>query len=112
MAWMRFTSGRLESRYRYSKDLVYNTFPWPSPSDGQKSKIEQTGKNILEARSHFPDWTLAELYDDLMMPIELRQAHQENDAAVEDAYGTSWSSESACVEDLLRRYQLLINGLN
>ena len=86
MAWMRAVCGRLEMRYRYSKDVVYNNFPWPTPTDAQKAKIEQTAQAILDARALYPDSSLADLYDETTMPQELRKAHQQNDKAVMVAY--------------------------
>ena len=77
MAWMRAVCGRLKSDYRYSKDVVYNNFPWPTPTDAQKAKIEQTAQAILDARALYPDSSLADLYDDLTMPPELRKAPPE-----------------------------------
>ena len=109
MAWMRAVCGRLKSDYRYSKDVVYNNFPWPTPTDEQKSRIEQTAQAILDARELYPDCSLADLYDEATMPPELRKAHQQNDKAVMQAYGF-WgklNSESACVAELMRMYQLL-----
>ena len=79
MAWMRAVCGRLEMRYRYSKDVVYNNFPWPTPTDEQKARIEQTAQAILDARNLYPDCSLADLYDEATMPPELRKAHQQND---------------------------------
>ena len=107
MAWMRAVCGRLEMRYRYSKDIVYNNFPWPDPTPEQKAKIEQTAQAILDARALYPDCSLADLYDDLTMPPELRKAHQDNDKAVMQAYGF-WgklNTESACVAELMKMYQ-------
>ena len=107
MAWMRAVCGRLKSDYRYSKDVVYNNFPWPTPTDEQKSRIEQTAQAILDARALYPDCSLADLYDEATMPPELRKAHQQNDKAVMQAYGF-WgklNSESACVAELMRMYQ-------
>lgn len=112
MAWMRAVCGRLEMRYRYSKDVVYNNFPWPSPTDAQKAKIEQTAQAILDARALYPDASLADLYDETTMPPELRRAHQQNDRAVMAAYGF-WgklNSESACVAELMKLYQKLTNS--
>ena len=86
-AWMRVTCGRMKSDYRYGGDLVYNNFPWPNPTDEQRAKIEQTAQAILDARAKYPDSSLADLYDELTMPIELRKAHQDNDRAVMQAYG-------------------------
>ena len=106
MAWMRVVCGRLKSDYRYSKDIVYNNFPWPDVTDEQKAKIEQTAQAILEARAKYPDSSLADLYDEVAMPPELRKAHQENDRAVMAAYGFSTKmSESECVAELFKRYQ-------
>ena len=82
MAWMRAVCGRLKSDYRYSKDVVYNNFPWPTLTDAQKAKIEQTAQAILDARALYPDCSLADLYDEIAMPPELRKAHQQNDRAV------------------------------
>lgn len=109
MAWMRAVCGRLKSDYRYSKDIVYNNFPWPTPTEEQKTKIEQTAQEILDARALYPDSSLADLYDELTMPVELRRAHQHNDKAVMQAYGF-WSklnSESECVAELMKMYQEL-----
>ena len=109
MAWMRAVCGRLKSDYRYSKDVVYNNFPWPTPTDAQKAKIEQTAQAILDARALYLDASLADLYDETTMPPELRKAHQQNDKAVMVAYGF-WgklNSEPACVAELMRMYQKL-----
>ncbi|MBP3553069.1 MAG: methylase [Bacteroidaceae bacterium] len=108
MAWMRAVCGRLEMRYRYSKDVVYNNFPWPSPTEQQKGKIEKTAQGILDARALFPDSSLADLYDEAAMPPELRKAHQANDRAVMEAYGfpvKSEFTESKCVAELFKIYQ-------
>jgi hypothetical protein len=108
MAWMRAVCGRLEMRYRYSKDVVYNNFPWPSPTDEQKAKIEKTAQAILDARAKYPDSSLADLYDELTMPVELRKAHQDNDRAVMQAYGfpvKSSFTESQCVAELFKLYK-------
>ena len=107
MAWMRAVCGRLKSDYRYSKDVVYNNFPWPTPTDAQKAKIEQTAQAILDARNLYPDSSLADLYDELTMPPELRKAHQANDRAVMQAYGfdVKTMTESSCVAELMKMYQ-------
>ncbi|MCD8288824.1 MAG: methylase [Prevotella sp.] len=109
MAWMRAVCGRLEMRYRYSKDVVYNNFPWPEPSEEQRRKIESTAQAILDARTRYPDSSLADLYDEVAMPPELRKAHQENDRAVMSAYGfdTRSTTESSCVAALMQLYQAL-----
>lgn len=111
-AWIRTICGRIKSDYRYSKDIVYNNFPWPSPTDAQHTKIEQTAQAILDARALYPDASLADLYDEVTMPPELRKAHQNNDRAVMAAYGITkdspeFKSESACVAMLMRMYQEL-----
>ena len=108
-AWLRTVCGRLKSDYRYSTNIVYNNFPWPSPSAEQIAKIEQTAQEILEARALYPDSSLADLYDELTMPVELRRAHQHNDKAVMQAYGF-WgklNTESECVAELMKMYQNL-----
>lgn len=109
MAWMRAVGGRLKSDYRYSKDVVYNNFPWCNPTDEQKTKIEQTAQAILDARALYPDCSLADLYDELTMPVELRKAHQANDKAVMQAYGFNYKTmtESECVAELMKMYQEL-----
>ena len=112
MAWTRTVCGRLKSDYRYSKDIVYNNFPWHDPTHEQKAKIKQTAQAILDARALYPDCSLADLYDELTMPPELRRAHQANDKAVMQAYGF-WgklNSESACVAALMEMYKDLISG--
>jgi len=108
MAWARAYCGRLKSDYRYSNDIVYNNFPWPTPSDAQKDKVEKTAQAILDARNLYPDCSLADLYDELTMPIELRKAHQANDRAVMEAYGFDPSmTEAQIVAELLKMYQKL-----
>ena len=109
MAWTRAVCGRIKSDYRYSKDVVYNNFPWCSPTAEQKKKIEETAQAILDARALYPDCSLADLYDEVAMPPELRKAHQANDKAVMQAYGF-WgklNTESACVAELMKMYQNL-----
>lgn len=112
MAWMRTVCGRLKSDYRYSKDIVYNNFPWCNPTPEQKARIEQTAQMILDARAKYPDCSLADLYDETVMPPELRKAHQLNDRAVMEAYGF-WgklNTESECVAELMKMYQRLTEG--
>lgn len=111
MAWVRTVCGRLKSDYRYSKDIVYNNFPWCSPTDEQKAAIEQTAQAILDARALYPDSSLADLYDELTMPKELRTAHENNDKAVRAAYGFSAKmSEQEIVAKLMKMYEMLINS--
>lgn len=113
MAWMRMVCGRIKSDYRYSKEVVYNNFPWPTPTEQQKQKIEQTAQAILDARALYPGSSLADLYDELTMPPELRKAHHQNDMAVMQAYGftkgsDAYKSEAACVAELMKLYQKLV----
>ncbi len=108
MAWMRAVCGRLKSDYRYSKDIVYNNFPWPTPTENQKAKIEQSAQSILDARAKYSDSSLADLYDPNLMPYDLLQAHRENDRAVMAAYGFSTKmTESECVAALFSLYSAL-----
>ncbi len=112
MAWMRAICGRIKSDYRYSNDIVYNNFPWPIITEEKKSKIERTAQAILDARAIYTDSSLADLYDEVTMPSELRKAHQENDRAVMQAYGfpvKSTFTESQCVAELFKMYQQLVD---
>ena len=108
MAWTRVVCGRLGEGYRYSP-AIYNNFPWPTPTEEQKAKIEKTAQMILDARALYPDSSLADLYDEITMPVELRKAHQENDKAVMQAYGFNYKimTESECVAELMKLYQKL-----
>lgn len=108
-AWVHTVCGRIKSDFRYSVNMVYNNFPWPTPTDAQKAKIEQTAQAILDARALYPDASLADLYDELTMPPELRTAHQQNDRAVMQTYGFSVRdmTESTCVAALMKMYQQL-----
>ncbi|MCB6441844.1 DNA methyltransferase [Streptococcus salivarius] len=118
MAWMRTVAGRLKSDYRYSAKIVYNNFPWPEVTDSQKEKILKTAQAILDARALYPDSSLADLYDELTMPKELRRAHQANDKAVMEAYGLTkivdgkktWLTESETVARLFELYEQLTNS--
>lgn len=113
MAWMRTVAGRLKSDYRYSAKIVYNNFPWPEVTDEQKEMISKTAQAILDARALYPDCSLADLYDELTMPVELRQAHQANDMLVMRAYGLqkivdgkkTWFTESETVARLFEMYE-------
>lgn len=117
MAWVRLVCGRIKSDYRYSNDVVYNNFPWCNPTEEQKTKIEKTAQGILNARALYPECSLADLYDELTMPPELRKAHQENDKAVMEAYGfrkqdettdkSRWLNESETIAELMKMYQEL-----
>ncbi len=108
-AWVRATAGRLESRYRYSATVVYNNFPWPSPSPSQRARIERSAQEILDVRADFEGWTFATLYNPETMPDELRDAHKLNDMAVALAYGFEGllNDEAAIVAELMRLYKRL-----
>lgn len=112
MAWMRAVCGRLEMRYRYSKDIVYNNFPWPVETFHETSlqtQIEKTAQAILDARALYPDSSLADLYDETLMPPELRRAHRANDEAVMAAYGFDPKMpEQEVVARLFAMYESLI----
>ena len=112
MAWMRAVCGRLKSDYRYSVNIVYNNFPWPTPTEEQRARIEQTAQEILDARALYPECSLADLYDEVTMPPELRRAHQRNDRAVMQAYGFSVKdmTESSCVAALMKLYKQMTEG--
>ena len=107
MAWVRAVCGRIKSDYRYSNDIVYNNFPWCSPTPEQKQSTEQTAQAILNARLLYPDSSLADLYNEVLMPPELRKAHQMNNRAVMQAYGFPIKNftESDCVSALMKLYQ-------
>lgn len=109
MAWTRVVCGYLGTSYRYSANIVYNNFPWPTPTEEQKAAIKKTAQAILDARAIYPDCSLADLYDEIAMPPELRKAHQANDRAVMQAYGfdVKTMTESTCVAELMRMYQTL-----
>lgn len=110
-SWMRAICGRLETRYAYSVTIVYNNFPWPTPTDIQKNKIEETAKAILESREQYPNDSLADLYDDRTMPDKLRKAHEANDMAVMDAYGFRHDiTEAEIVSELFKMYKDLIDA--
>ena len=108
MAWMRVVCGRMKSDYSYSKNIVYNNFPFPTPTEEQKSAIEKTAQGILDARALYPDSSLADLYDPLTMPPVLKKAHEENDKAVEKAYGRKFADEAEIVAYLMQEYQRLV----
>lgn len=108
MAWMRVVCGRLKSDYSYSNTIVYNNFPWPAITPEQEAEISRTAQAILDARNLYPDCSLADLYDEVTMPVELRRAHQANDRAVMRAYGLPvTTSESDTVAHLFKLYEEL-----
>ena len=107
-AWMRAVGGRMKSDYSYSNTIIYNNFPWPVISETSRTKLEATAQTILDARALYPDNSLADLYDDNNMPIELRKAHRANDTAVLEAYGFRKDmTESEIVAELFKMYQKL-----
>lgn len=110
MAWTNVVCGRMGNAIRYSAGIVYNNFPWPSPNEKQREKIEKTAQKILDARALYSSSSLADLYDDLTMPAELRKAHMLNDKAVMEAYGFDWRTmtESECVAELMKMYKALL----
>jgi hypothetical protein len=108
MAWVRATCGRLKSDYRYSKDIVYNNFPWPEPTPKQRAAIETAAQAVIDARDQHPGATLADLYDPLSMPPNLVKAHHTLDRAVDAAYGkTNFASEGERVAFLFTIYERL-----
>ena len=111
-SWMRTVCGRIKSDYRYSVNVVYNNFPWPSPTSEQRRRIEHAAQSILAARALYPDSSLAALYDPLTMPKELRRAHKRTDMEVMEAYGMPirTTDEAACVAWLMRLYQEITQG--
>ena len=111
MAWMRYVTGRLKSDYRYSKDVCYNTFPWPTPTDKQKVEIEAAAQAVLDARTKFPDSSLADLYDPDLMPPDLVKAHNKLDRLVEKSYGKAFTDDADRVAFLFEEYRRLTEGL-
>jgi hypothetical protein len=107
MAWTRYVCGRLEMRYRYSKDIVYNNFPWPTPTTKQQAAIETAAQAVLDVRARFPQSSLADLYDPVAMPSPLAKAHQRLDNAVEKAYGREFDNDAERVTYLFELYQKL-----
>ena len=111
MAWIKTVAGRLKSDFRYSAQIVYNNFPFCQPSAQQKRTIAETALNILNVRKNYPTSTLAELYDDILMPKDLRNAHKENDLAVLQAYGFSAdSSDSDIISALMYLHQKILRS--
>ena len=108
MAWMRAVAGRLELRYRYSKDIVYNNFPWVSCTQEQQDAIAEKGQAVLDARAPYPTSSLADLYDPLAMPQELAKAHSQLDSAVDRLYGAKFSSDAERVAHLFKMYEQLV----
>jgi len=112
MAWTRAVCGRLKSDYRYSRDIVYNNFPWPDATAEQRVEIERLSQAVLDARAKEPDSSLADLYHPDIMPPVLMNAHRALDRSVMKLYGFSVKDmdEAACVADLMERHQKIVNG--
>jgi len=111
MAWVRYVCGRLEMRYRYSASIVYNNYPWPSPTGKQASAIETAAQNVLDARNKYPDLSLATLYDSNTMIPELVKSHQKLDKAVEAAYGRAFEDDGQRVALLFELWQNAVGEL-
>ncbi|TXJ35601.1 type IIL restriction-modification enzyme MmeI, partial [Brachyspira pilosicoli] len=115
MVWVKYVCGRLKADYRYSKDIVYNNFPWPlSAAPDIKKSIEVSAKAVLDARAMFPDSSLADLYDPLTMPKALIDAHSKLDAEVDKAYGVKKNelkNESDRIKFLFKMYEKYIDNL-
>jgi hypothetical protein len=111
MAWVRYVCGRLKSDYRYSASIVYNNYPWPSPSAKQKTDIETAAQGVLDARKKYPDLSLSTLYDSNTMIPELVKAHKKLDKAIETAYGRSFDDDGQRVVYLFELYQKLAGEL-
>ena len=111
MAWVRYVCGRLEMRYRYSNTIVYNNFPFPNPTEKQRTEIEKTAQVVLDTRSLYPKSSLADLYNPLTMPKALLKSHQKLDKAVEAAYGKNFTTDADRVTHLFNLYQKLTEGL-
>ena len=109
MAWMRTVAGRLKSDYRYSKEIVYNNFPWPEKTEESTARIEKAAQAVLDARANYPERSYSDLYDPLFMPPDLRKAHQTLDKEVQCAYGKTWPTEESCVADLMVMYKQRAN---
>lgn len=111
MVWTRGVCGYKDFRPRYSTDVVFNNFPWPTPTEKQKQAIEKTALAVISARKNYPECSFADLYDNDTMPDDLREAHLKNDAAVRAAYGFKESmTENEMIARLLQMYNELINA--
>ena len=109
MTWFRYVCGRLKSDYRYSKDVVYNNFPWPKAAPEDREKIAELAQKVLDARSEFPDCSMADLYDPNLMPDALLKAHQTLDRAVEKLYRREkFNSDGERLDFLFKEYDRLI----
>ncbi len=113
MAWVKYICGRLKSDYRYSKDIVYNNFPWPEyPSEKQIAAIETAAQRVLDARAKFPNSSLADLYDPLTMPPTLVRAHNDLDRAVDLSYRPQpFTTEAGRMVFLFELYEKYTAGL-
>jgi hypothetical protein len=111
MTWMRYVCGRLKSDYRYSASIVYNNFPWPTPTEKQKANIETSAQTVLDARNKHSNLSYATLYDNNMMPAELVKAHQKLDKVVETAFGKAFDNNEQRMAFLFKLYQKLTGEL-
>jgi hypothetical protein len=113
MSWVRYTAGRLKSDYRYSKDIVYNNYPWPKePTKAQIESVENSAQGVLDARANHPGSSLADLYDPSTMPPDLVKAHQVLDRAVEKCYRSApFANDAQRVEYLFELYEQYTKGL-
>lgn len=113
MSWVKYVCGKLEGRYRYSSSIVYNNFPWPkNPSDKNKALVEEKAQKVLDTRAKYPDSSLADLYDPLLMPPDLVKAHQELDRAVDQCYRPQpFTTEMARIEYLFELYEEYLTPL-
>mgnify|MGYP003436659433 FL=1 len=114
MTWVNYTCGRLESRYRYSKDIVYNNFPWPEFKEivlinEAKFKVSECAQAVLDARARFPNSSLADLYDPNTMPPDLVEAHNNLDSAVDACYGRKFANKEERIEFLFKLYKMYTN---
>ena len=113
MIWVKSIGGRLEERYRYTKEVVYNTFPWPTPTKAQKAKIESLAKTVLDIRAKYPQSSYADLYNPAYMPDDLSDAHKKLDKAVLNAYGLKPNAtEQECLVELYKRYREINDTLS
>ena len=112
MAWIKQVGGRLESRFQYSNNIIYNNYPWPEPTEAQRTAIEECAQAVLDARAKYPASTLADLYDPVTMPADLARAHTKLDRAVDRAYRKEeFPNDRARVEHLFALYQKLTSPL-
>ena len=109
MVWVRNVGGKLETRIRYSKDICYNTFPFPDITNKQKENLNQYVFDILDERAKHPSKTMAQLYNPITMPKGLLQAHQDLDTAVEQCYRLQpFKNDTERLEYLFKQYEEMV----